>query len=45
MIASSETWLAEGSRDISEFNLVHHVGETSSGGGVSLFIHADYELK
>lgn len=48
IIALSETWLTEDSKEnfkIPKYNSVHHVRENRSGGGVSLFIHVDYEFK
>lgn len=48
VIALSETWQTEASREIYKlpnYNVVHNVKEDRSGGGVSLFIHDDYELR
>jgi len=48
VIALSETWLIEDSREIFKlpnYNSVHYVRENRSGGGVSLFFLGDYEFK
>lgn len=48
VIALSETWLTEDSREIFKlpnYNSVHYVRENRSGGGVSLFFLDNYEFK
>ncbi len=48
VIALSETWLTEASGEIFKlpnYNVVHNVRKNRSGGGVSLFIHDDYEFR
>lgn len=48
VIALSETWLTEESKDffkLPNYNSVHHVRQNRIGGGVSLFIHDDYEFR
>lgn len=48
IIALSETWLTEASKDIfkiPKYNAFHYVRENRSGGGVSLFIYEAYKSK
>ena len=48
VIALSETWLTEDSRDhfkLPKYNSVHYVRENRSGGWVSQYISDDYEFK
>lgn len=48
VLALSETWLTEITREmfkVPKYNAVHHVRGNRPGGGVSLFIHDDYEFK
>lgn len=48
IIALSETWLTEASKDIfkiRKYNAVHYIRENRTGGSVSLFIHESYEFK
>jgi len=48
IIALSETWLTEASKDmfkLPKYNAVHYIRGNRSGGGVSLFIHEDYAFE
>lgn len=48
VIALSETWLTEDTKDyfkLPNYNAVHHIRQNRPGGGVSLFIHGNYEYK
>lgn len=48
VIALTETWLTQDIKEmfrLPNYNSAHYVRENRAGGGVSLFIHADYDFK